>query len=262
MSAIPNDTVTVTTSGTGDTVLGTTDKQGDKPELISVVSQMQFDDSGKPIVGAVDTPVPKAPVETASCPTAEEIAASHAKAAEDAKKLLGDKGVDIKALSDEWAKNGGKLSDATVSTLEAAGFSREMQEAFIAGQQARQDKIVVALHELVGGKYAYESAFAWAGKNLSAEEVSFIRDTYQKGDLAAIRMVVKSVHAQMVAANAAAPKPAPVLPEGSAQVRSGVMPFASKAEQDEAFSDPKYRTSQVYRDMVEKRMVATIRSNR
>lgn len=263
MSALPNDTVTITTSGTGDTILGTTDKPADQPENISVVSKMQFDDTGKPIAGKVETPTTEAPkVETKSGPTPEELAAAHTKAAEDTKKILGDKGIDVKALSDEWAKNGGKLSDTTVAALEAAGFSREMQEAFIAGQQARQDKIVSSLHDLVGGKEAYDAAFAWAGKNLSQEEVAYIRDTYGKGDLGAIRMVVKSVHAQMVAANANAPRPAPVLPEGSPQVRSGVQPFASQAEQEEAFADPKYRTSQVYRDNVEKRMLATLTAQR
>lgn len=258
-----NDTVIVTTSGTGDTIVGTTDQQSGQPENISVVSKMQFDDAGKPIAGTVETPAtPEVKPEVKPGPTAEEISASHLKAAEDAKKLLSDKGVDITALSAEWTKNGGKLSDKTVEVLEAAGFSREMQEAFVAGQQARQDKVVSTLHELVGGKDAYDAAFAWAGKNLSPEDVAYIRGTYEKGDLGAIRMVVKSVHAQMVAANAAAPRPAPVLPEGSPQVRSGILPFASKAEQDEAFADPKYRTSQVYRDNVEKRMLATMQTRR
>ena len=264
MSAQDTSTISILTDGAQNSITGTVAPQNPEPQGLSVTSKMAFDDTGKPVVPQVEPQADKveAPKDT-TVPTIEDQIKAHEKAAADARSILTDKGVDVAALSTEWTKNGGKLSDATVQALEQAGFSRDMQETFIAGQQARAAQVEAGLHALAGGtRESYESTFTWARDNMSPEELGYIKNAYTSGDLNAVKMVVKSVYAQMQAAktqSAVANRLPPVLPEGNPQVRlAGAQAFRSQAEQQEAFSDKRYSTSAAYREEVQRRVAATM----
>lgn len=267
MSAQDTNTVSITTDGANKTIVGTTEPQPQAPEGLRITSTMEFDDAGKPTVNpGVPEPTPDVTPQTPKTePTVDPVVAdisAHQKAATDAVDLLGKNGFDINTLTAEWNKNGGMLTEATVSKLEAAGISRDMQTTFIEGQKARADRVYQSLYDSVGGKENYEAAFAWAAKNLTPGELSYIRDTYVAGNIDAVRMIVTGVHSRMSAANAAAmqaARGAPTLPEGSPRVpQAGIAPFRSAAEQQEAFSDPRYQKSQAYREEVQRRVAATM----
>lgn len=159
---------------------------------------------------------------------------------------------DMKALSEEFAKNG-KLSDESYKSLAGKGHSKEVVDTFIAGQTALAQQYNAALEQAVGGKERLTNLLEWAGSNLTAAEIESANSILKGGNAAAAKIVLDGLHARQVAAVGETPD----LVNAEGSVTSGIKPFRSNEEMVTAMSDKRYKTDEAYRQDVAKRLAVT-----
>ena len=239
---------------------------GDTKPSIKINVKPGLDADGNvvpPEVKQDETPEVEKPQETPEATDLNATMEEHQKVASEINDTLKEAGFDPTSLAKEWDENGGKLTEETVKSLEDKGYSRELQEAVIEGQQAKVAKMQTSLFEAAGGtEEAYNDVWNWAGENLDASEKARINEFYEKGDLAGIRNSIFSIKYRM-GESQGTPKPAPVatVPQGSpSPAGTGIATFRNAEEQREAFSDPKYQKSENYRQEVNARLLATMRA--
>jgi len=161
--------------------------------------------------------------------------------------------VDMGTISAEYAKNG-KLSDETYRSLAGKGFSKEVVDAHIAGQQALVEKYTKTLEDSVGGKETLDSIVKWAGANLDDKAIDSINAVLKSGNDVAAKTILAGLKSQYVAAMGQ--DPSLVNAEG-APGTSGAQPFRSNAEIVTAMRDKRYRTDEAYRQDVAARLMVT-----
>lgn len=170
-----------------------------------------------------------------------------------ATKVVQDAGLDINALSQEYAKTG-ELSKATYDSLTAKGIPQATVDAYIEGQKARVAQYSTKLAESVGGKDAMKGILDWASANLTPDEITETNVMLTSGNEAMATMVLGGLKARYTAAVGQDPK----LVTGATGGRSGdVKPFESSAEVVKAMSDPRYQNDPAYRKKVADRLNVT-----
>lgn len=152
---------------------------------------------GKPAAAAT----PATPPAAADPATVEATAAA---AAEAAKAAGADTAkVDFPALTQEYLANG-KLSDATLTSLEKAGLGRDVVGAFIAGEEAKATLMVQEAHSIVGGSEKYNQLMDWAGANVpQAEREAF--DQAVTASPASRKLAIEALNARFTASMGASP---------------------------------------------------------
>lgn len=148
----------------------------------------------------------------------------------------------------------GELSPSSYAELAAHGFSRDMADAFIAGQGAIQNSVVREAHEIVGGQENYDAMRAWAAENVGPDEAKVIDAAFNSRDKAQILWAVKALHAQWQAATSQEPS---TLVSGNPQGSPGVMPFRNQNEMTAAIRHPLYRQDEGYRQAVAARVAVS-----
>lgn len=113
------------------------------------------------------------------------------------------------SVAQEWHETG-KLSEATLTNLERAGFSREVVNQYVAGFEAQAtaasqgqqlaDTAVGQIMDSVGGREAYGRMSTWAETNLSPAEGKAFNDAMDTGDRAVIDLAVRGLHGKFVQA--------------------------------------------------------------
>lgn len=154
-------------------------------------------------------------------------------------------GIDIKALSDEFAKEG-KLSDESYTALQAKGFTKETVDAFIAGQMALQEKTVQSLTADIGGMEGFNKLAQWASANLPAEEIQAFNKVMDSGDVAQSKLALAGLNFKYSQANGFAPN----LVNGSAAPVGAGDVFSSLAQVKAAMGDPRYARDPAYQQAV------------
>ena len=149
-------------------------------------------------------------------------------------------GLDMDALEAEW-RNNGSLSEDSYAEAEKAGYSKEIVDRYIAGQQAIVDQQVSQVYDSVGGQEAYNELLSWAADNLPESEVDTFNNIVGGNDLGQIMLAVKGLSAR--ANGSGGQEPARQIAGGSA-AKADV--FESQAQVQEAMRDPKYRTDPAY----------------
>ena len=170
-------------------------------------------------------PEEKAAKEDLQVPSAEEISKSS---------------LDMDALQAEWDANG-SLSAEAYEQAEKAGYSKEIVDRYIEGQQAIVERQVSEVYAAVGGVDAYANLLEWAGNNLSEAEVDTFNGIIASNDLNSIMLAVKGLEARASASGAV--EPARQI-EGGTAGTSDV--FESQAQWMEAMRDPRYRKDPAY----------------
>ncbi len=99
------------------------------------------------------------------------------------------------AAATEYAEKG-ELSDATYSNLEKAGFTRDMVDSYIAGQEAQANAVADAAFTPAGGEEGYAAMIGWAKENLEPAEIRAFNTQIKSGDLEVIGAAVKNLHAR------------------------------------------------------------------
>ena len=158
--------------------------------------------------------------------------------------LLQNENIDLSALEKEYQEKG-ELSPDSYEAAEKAGFTRDVVDKYIAGQQAIVDAQVTEIFEYSGGREQYIDLIEWAGDALSEPEIDSFNKTIASNDVAAIKLAISGLKARKAEGE---PK------EPLRQIEGGTPAtadrFESWAQVKEAMSDPRYETDPAYNNSV------------
>jgi pyruvate/2-oxoglutarate dehydrogenase complex dihydrolipoamide acyltransferase (E2) component len=210
---------------------------------------------GKQAPPAADDAEPAADAE----PEAEE----EAPPAQSAKEIYGEAigsrleeaGIDFGEMNTRWQQSG-ELTADDYSSLEEAGFTKDMVDAYLSGLQYRaaQDSAlsvqqITEIKNQYGGEKGYTEMMQWAEANLTQEEIDGFNEIVNGKSMAATRMAVAGIHARYTASEGREPK---LL--GGRAPRDGGEKFESTAQVVEAMKDPRYSSDPAYRRKVEQKL--------
>ena len=162
----------------------------------------------------------------------------------------------ISRASEAYAKDG-KLSEESLEELSKLD-SKELIQAYVSSytknQAAAQSQAVdeagqKAILDSVGGEQAYGEMVAWAGSNLSSEEIAAYNEVTTSGNTAAIKFAVEALSNRYKAAEG---YEAPLVTGRKAAPAKEA--FRSHAELSRAIADPRYNSDPAYRADVEAKL--------
>ena len=169
--------------------------------------------------------------------------------AQKASEVLESKGFDMDALTEEFQATG-DLSPATRAKLAAQGFTEEIVNNYITGQQLRVQKQMEDIASVVGGVEQMQAVIEWGRANLSPET----KAAYDKiHDPEVIKVLLKDIEKQMNDSEGYIPQMQ--LQGGAGEIRGNY--FESMAEVEEAINDPRYSKDPVYRAKVAQKLTAS-----
>lgn len=167
--------------------------------------------------------------------------------------LLAKSNISYNALKEEYQTNG-ELSEKTLAQLEKAGYTRELVENFIEGQQARYEASYgVYIRNAVGGDKEYARLIKWAGNNLSSQEINRFNKAVTSNDVDIALVAVENLANRMEKAKGTPPE----LVEGKPIAEHHTKGYASLAEMAAAMDDPRYEKDMAYTERVERRIIAS-----
>jgi hypothetical protein len=166
-------------------------------------------------------------------------------------------GLKLSELTAEWEAEG-TLSDESYEALEEAGIPRALVDAYIQGQEAllkqgqeMADSVVSELMEVAGGPDEYASMIAWAGNNLSEEEIEAYNMAIRTGNKHLASMAVKGLAESYHREYGSDPD----LLGGEGGYLESSDKFNSVDEMTRAMSDPRYMTDAHFRKQVEAKVI-------
>ncbi len=175
------------------------------------------------------------------------------------KPQLSDGASLITSATDEYYKNGNKLSDETLAKFSSLS-SQDLIKAYMEVQQLPEYKQQQAqpaeisesqvnqIKNAAGGEAAYSNIINWAKSNLKAEQINAFDDVVNTGSVQAINLAVAGLKAQYDNANGVEGR----MVTGKAPTNSGDV-FRSQQELVAAMNDPRYDRDPAYRqDIIEK----------
>lgn len=130
----------------------------------------------------------------------------------------------------------GKLSDASYQELEKVGLTKDIVDAYIAGQQAVAEQTSNELFSVAGGKDNYTKVATWAHTNVDPSLVETYNAAIDSGNLATAKSLMTIINKLYVEANGTEG----VRVEGQAAKSSNDV-FSSWAEVSTAMADPRYK---------------------
>ena len=167
--------------------------------------------------------------------------------------LLAKSNISYNALKEEYRTNG-ELSEKTLAQLEKAGYTRELVENFIEGQQARYEASYgVYIRIAVGGDKEYARLIKWAGNNLSSQEINRFNKAVTSNDIDIALVAVENLANRREKAKGTPPE----LIEGKPTAEHHTKGYASLAEMAAAMDDPRYEKDMAYTERVERRIIAS-----
>ena len=119
---------------------------------------------------------------------------------------LEDAGVDPWKIAQHFEANEGNITQEMNDSLVNAGIPQDTIDVYLEGSRAQRgfgtqgeltDADVSEIHNLAGGKAAYDNLTQWAGNNLPADDVKAFDDVVATGNKSALRFAVKALNAQM-----------------------------------------------------------------
>ena len=168
---------------------------------------------------------------------------------------LDEAGIDFAEMNTRWQQTG-ELAADDYQQLEGAGFTKDMVDAYLSGLQYKAAKDsalsaqeINAIKQEYGGEKAYSDMLAWAGQNLSQEEIDGFNQIVNGSNLAASKLAIAGLHSRYSAAVGREPKLI-----GGRSPRGGTDKFESTAQLVEAMKDPRYNTDPAYRRKVEDKL--------
>lgn len=185
---------------------------------------------------------PTEQVEETTEDTSEEVIQTDAS---DVREAVTNAGVDFDSLQNEYNEQGG-LSEDSMTKLEEAGFSQDLVNSWIQGQEALANNYQGSIYDSVGGEEAYSEMIKWAGDNLSEAQASAFDRAVTSGDLEIAQLAVSGLQSQYQSAEGTTPK---LVSETQATSSTGGV-FGSWAEVTRAMSDSRYETDKAYRQQV------------
>ncbi len=165
--------------------------------------------------------------------------------ASDVQQAVENAGVDFNALQGEYNEQGG-ITEDSYTKLEEAGFSKDLVDSWIKGQEALTANYQSAVYDSVGGEGAYGEMKSWAQDNLSQGEIQAFDKAVTSGDLDMVKMAVTNLQSKYQAAEGTDPT---LVSEGQSSNSAGGV-FNSWAEVTSAMNDIRYESDFAYRQQV------------
>jgi hypothetical protein len=158
----------------------------------------------------------------------------------------------IELASSEWAEKG-ELSQETFDALEKVGISKAMVQEFIEGQEAKAEKAIGEIMNIVGGEKAYEHMKAWAMANCTQDEIKQFNAAIVSNDIPRIKMAMRGMNALYIEREGKAPNL--LKPSSAAAANAGA--YESKAQMVADMRDQRYATDPAFRQHVMARVKAS-----
>ena len=161
------------------------------------------------------------------------------------KQVLDKAGVDFDALQSEYSEQGEITADS-YTKLEEAGFSKDLVDSYIKGQESLNANYEKAVYDTAGGQEAYGELITWGGENLSQGEIAAFDKAVSSGDVDMVKMAVSGLQSKYQAAEGTDPT---LLSEGQSSNSTGGV-FNSWAEVTAAMNDTRYESDVAFRQKV------------
>ncbi len=165
--------------------------------------------------------------------------------ASEVKQVLDKAGVDFNALQSEYTEQG-EVSADSYAKLEEAGFSKDLVDSYIKGQESLNANYEKAVYDTAGGQEAYGELIQWAGDNLQQGEIAAFDKAVSSGDVDMVKMAVSGLQTKYQAAEGTDPT---LLSEGQSSNSTGGV-FNSWAEVTAAMNDTRYESDVAYRQKI------------
>lgn len=167
-------------------------------------------------------------------------------------------------FSQELQKDG-KLSQQSYDDLKAAGYQKDMVDAYIQGQlavHARGQDAAVAMGNRIkadfGGDEGYGKMIEWATANLTPAEINAFNGVISSNDEGQIRLAIGAVHGKYVAANG---REGSFLGGRQSGPASGDV-YQNNVQLIEDMKSPRYKKDPAFRDAVMAKMARSKIINR
>jgi len=167
---------------------------------------------------------------------------------EEAKQMVEDAGLDFDKYYNEFAEKG-RLSEESYQELASKGITKEIVDAYIAGQQALAEKQAAEVYKITGGEAGYNDMIQWASSNLTEKEIEAYNQVINSGDMHAISLAVEGLYARYSRANAK-----PHIIQGLTPPTPSLDVYNSLEELKADMSDPRYSKDPAFRRRVEEKL--------
>lgn len=169
-------------------------------------------------------------------------------APENPQQALQEKGLDLNDFSQEFAAKG-ELSPESYEKLSKAGYSKDIVDNYIAGQQARAAQFDSTIKTEVGGDEKYSEMVDWAKANLTPAEIAAYNAAVSSGNAEQAKLAALGLSAKF--SKAVGSDPQRLL---GGQKAGSVDVFESTAQVTEAMRDPRYRNDPAFRAKVQSKL--------
>ena len=165
-------------------------------------------------------------------------------------KDLTSKGVDFKALENEYIQNGA-LSEETQAQLTKAGYPKEIIDNYIRNVEREANAFVSTVKGYVGNDQEWNTFVSFV-QSQGDTAINLFNDAINTGNLGIIQATLGQFKTQMV--NAYGTNNPTLMSGGSATgaVQEG---FASSYEMQQAMLDPRYGRDRAYTHTVEQKVI-------
>ena len=177
------------------------------------------------------------------------------------KPQLSDGATLITSATDEYYKNGNKLSDETLNKFSSLS-SQDLIKAYMEVQKLPEyqsraaepsaeitESDINQIKNSAGGEKAYANIINWAKANLDPKQINAFDEVVNTGSTQAIQLAVAGLKSAYTEANGAEGK----MVTGKAPTTNSGDVFRSQQELVKAMSDPRYDNDPAYRqDVIEK----------
>lgn len=165
-------------------------------------------------------------------------------------KDLTSKGVDFKALEDEYLQNG-ELSNETQQKLAQAGYPKEIIDNYIRNVEREAQAFVSTVKGFVGSDEDWNTFVSFV-QSQGDNAITLMNDAINTGNLAIVEATVGHLKTQMVNTYGTNN---PTLMSGGSATGSVQEGFASSYEMQQAMSDVRYGRDRAYTQMVEQKVI-------
>jgi len=170
--------------------------------------------------------------------------------------------IDFEKYTKELQTNEGKLSDDSYNELEKLGFTKEIVDEYVRGQQLIQEKSINEYNNTIttdiGGEENYNKMIEWASENLNESESNTFNKILDSGDLDVTKFAINNLYNRFSNETKVIETKEPKLINGNTNnVNSQDKGFKSKQEYALAMTDKRYNRDAVYTKQVREKMAQT-----
>jgi len=167
-----------------------------------------------------------------------------------ANKAVTDAGLDMSALSKEYAESG-ELSEESYEALAKAGISKEVVADYIEGKQAQAEVLRAQAYSITEGADGYKAMVEYAKANLSSEEIADYNVAVNSKDSKVREAAVKGMWSLY---NSESGNASANLITKTTNSKTGDGSYQSRQEMMADMNDPKYKSDPAFRSKVESKL--------